>query len=349
MLKNSSVLKIGSGATIIIVWIIASWFLVHLFAVLGVFLAIAYPIWWLFAPKQMVCFLCRVRKEGEYCPFCRKRLTKKEGIFPKTLSSAIYNGLLILVFSLLSVGVVFGESQLLFKLGFPATPKTVSFIIPAKGQYRLGEIFPMKIEITNIKTPVNAVQVDLAFDPTKLEIEDISTEGSFADIFIQKELNNEGGYARLTGGLPNPGFFSDRGVFGTAFFKSKAPGIVKIEFLPSSMVLANDGKGTNVLKDLTSVSYLILPEKISPEEEEMQKEITLQSAVLGETTGETQMKLYEETGVLGVKAGQEIQEKKEFSIYKIALDSLEKVDRFILEQWEKMFNVFKKPGVFNKD
>lgn len=341
MLKSdSNVLKIGSIATIM-AWIIASWFLIHIFAVLGIFLAVAYPIWWLFAPRQTVCLLCRVKKEGEYCPFCRKKLTREEGILPKTLFSAVYNGLLILVFSLVSAGIVFGESQLLFKLGFPPTPKTVSFVIPTKGQYRLGEIFPMKIEIAGIKTPINAVQADLGFDPTKIKIEDISTEDSFADIFIQKELNNEGGYARLTGGLPNPGFFSDRGVFGTAFFKGKAPGIVKIEFLPSSMVLVNDGKGTNVLKDLASVSYLILPEKISPEEEEMQKQISLQSVVLGETTEDTQMKFYEETGVLGAKVGQEIQETKEFNLFNIILNGLEKVDRFILEQWEKVFSIFR--------
>lgn len=338
---NNNTLRISSILTIV-VWIIFSWFLVHLLAVFGVFLAVAYPIWWLFFPRQVVCFLCRTKREGEYCPFCRRILTKEKEILPKTLTSTVCNGFLILVFSFVSIGIVFGESQLFFKLGFPPTPKTVSFIIPTKGQYRLGEIFPMKIEVAGIKTPINAVQADLGFEPAKIEIENISTEDSFANIFIQKELNNDAGYARITGGLPNPGFFSDRGVFATAFFKGKSPGIVKIEFLPSSMVLANDGRGTNVLKDLASVSYLILPEKISKEEEEMQKQITLQSTVLGESAEKTQMKFYEENNVLGAKIGQKIQEEKKFSLSKFFLDNLEKVDRFILEQWGKVFNVFKR-------
>lgn len=333
----------GLGLLLIIIpLVIASWFLVHILAIFGIFLAITYPLWWLFAPKQTACLLCRAGREGEKCFFCRRPIKKSEDASPSNLSSAIFNGMLILVFSLVSIGIIFGESQLLFRLGFPPTPKTVSFIIPTKGQYRLGEIFPMKIEIAGIKMPINAVQADLGFEQSKVEVVDVSTKDSFANIFIQKEINNDGGYARLTGGLPNPGFFSDKGFFGTVFFKGKSPGVVKIEFLPSSMVLANDSRGTNVLKDLASVSYLILPEKISKEEEDLQKNVKLQSSVLGESTDNTQMKFYEEGNVLGAKVGQEIKEEKKLNPWKPFLDILEKVDRFILEQYGKVFSLIKR-------
>lgn len=321
-------------------FVIGSWLLVHILAVFGIFIAIAYPLWWFIMPKQTVCLFCRAKvnvNTEDYCLFCRRKINKNETIAPKSFTSAVLNGALILVFSIISIGLVFGESQLLFKLGFPPTPKTVSFIIPTKRQYRLGEIFPMKVEITGIKTPINAVQADLGFETSKLEVENVSTDGSFANIFVQKEVNNTGGYVRLTGGLPNPGFFSDHGVFGTVFFKGKEPGVVKIEYLSSSMVLANDGRGTNVLKDLASVSYLILPEKISQEEENMQKSIKLQSVVLGESTDNTQMKFYDERSVLGASVGKQIQDEKKFSLLNNFLDSLEKVDRFILEQWGKIF------------
>ena len=332
----------GLGLLLIIIpLVIASWFLIHILAIFGIFLAVAYPLWWLFAPKQIACLLCRSGREGERCFFCRRLIKKSEDVSPSNLSSAIFNGMLILVFSLVSAGIVFGESQLLFRLGFPPTPKTVSFIIPTKGQYRLGEIFPMKIEIAGIKVPINAVQADLGFEQSKVEVVDVSTKDSFANIFIQKEISNESGYTRLTGGLPNPGFFSDKGLFGTVFFKGKSPGIVKIEFLPSSMVLANDGRGTNVLKDLAFVSYLILPEKVSEEEEKLQKSVTFSSSVLGESTDSTQMKFYEETNILGASTEKEIKEEQKFSIMKVVLSGLEKVDRFILAGWEKVFSLFK--------
>ena len=333
-----------SGILVILLYIVGSWVLIHILAVFGIFIAIAYPLWWFILPKQTVCFFCQAKvnvNTEDYCPFCRRKINKNDTIAPKSFTSAVLNGALILFFSLISILLVFGESQILFKLGFPPTPKTVSFVIPTKGQYKLGEMFPMKIEIVGIKTPINAVQADLGFEASKVEVVDISTKDSFANIFVQKEINNNGGYSRLTGGLPNPGFFSDKGVLGTVFFKGKSPGVVKIEFLPSSMVLANDGKGTNVLKDLASVSYLILPEKISPEEEKMQKSITLQSSVLGESTDSAQMKFYEETGILGTSTEKEIKKEQQLNPVKIALDVLEKIDRFILTQWEKVYNIFK--------
>jgi len=313
--------KIAFTITILL---ISSWFLSHLLAIFGIFLAIIYPLLIFFRPDHFPCLVCQAFK-------------RNEEIHKNPLSLALVNSTLILFFTLVSSGLVFLESRILLKLGFPPTPKTVSFRISPKGQYRLEEIFPMKIEISGIKTPINAVQADIGFQPEKLEVIDISTEDSFANIFIQKEINNQSGYARLTGGLPNPGFFADSGLFGTVYFKGKEPGIVQIEFLPSSMVLANDGRGTNALKDLASVSYLILPEKITKEEEEIQKTITLGSAVLGEKTQETQLKFYEEKEILGTQVGKEVKEEKP-GIIKIFLTALEKLDSFIINLWSKIFN-----------
>jgi len=304
----------------IVAFVLASWLLVHLLAVFGVFLAVAYPLWWLWGPGRIPCLWCLIRKNKEECVF----------------SHSVKTGGLILVFTLISIGLVFLEGKVLFAFGFPPTPKTVTFVIPPKGEHRLGEIFPMKIEIAGIKTPINAIQTDISFRPDMLEVVDVSTKDSFANIFVQKEVNNEIGYARLTGGLPNPGYFADHGIFGEVYFKGKSPGIAKVEFLPSSMVLANDGKGTNVVKELASASYLILPEKITPEEEE-QQEVLIQPVVLGTETEETQMKFYEEEKVLGTQVGQEIEKEKKFNLGKIFLDFLEKADSAILSFWGKIF------------
>jgi len=302
----------------IIAFILASWFLIHILAVFGAFLALAYPLWWLLNLKRLPCLWCRIKKTKE-CSF----------------SHSLLDAGLILVFTLISFGLVFGESKILFKMGFPPTPKTVSFVIPPKGQYRLGEVFPLKIEIAGIKVPINAVQADLGFNPERLEVIDVSTQDSFANIFVQKEINNEAGWVRLTGGLPNPGFFSDHGLFGTVYFKGKSPGVTKIEFLPSSMVLANDGRGTNVLKELSAVSYLILPEKISQEEEDLQKNL-ISHTVLGAQPENTQMTFYEEEKVLGEQIKTEIQKEKKPALGKILLEILEKIDSFILSFWGKI-------------
>ena len=50
------------------------------------------------------------------------------------------------------------------------------------------------------------------------------------------------------------------------------------------MVLANDGRSTNILKDLPAASYLILPEKLSADELVQQEKLFTDKAVLGATT-----------------------------------------------------------------
>jgi hypothetical protein len=314
--------------------LIFSFVLVHLLSFLGIFLAIAYPILWLVYPKWMPCLLCRALKEGKRCPFCRQAVRKAEGIGPKSLRSTLYNGLLILVISLICLGVVLGEYKLVFQ-PLSSAPRTVAFVIPSKASYRLEEIFPMKIEITGLKVPVNAIQADIGFDARRLEIVDIATKDSFATIFIQKEINNKIGYARLSGGLPNPGFSGESGVFGTIYFKGKSSGLAKVEFLPSSLVLANNGRGSNVLREFATVYYLILPERISAREQELQK-AAIKPEVLGETTEETQLKFYEEERVLGngdFLPAVSARPKKEFNLGLTFLTTLERIDQFILKFW----------------
>ena len=114
----------------IISFIISSWVLIHLLAIFGVFLALALPLWYILFPQKVPCFLCRVKKLRS----CR-------------FTHCFLSSFLILIFTFVCLGLVYLESQVLFKMGFPPTPKTVSFLIPPKGQYRLGEVFPMKIEI----------------------------------------------------------------------------------------------------------------------------------------------------------------------------------------------------------
>jgi len=315
-----------------IVFVIVSWVLMHIFSVVGIFISFFYLVWWFIFPKSIPCLSCRTKAEGKYCSLCKNNVSKATGRHPKSFYSVIVNTLLLIVISIISIGLVYLESRVLLKLGIPSTPKTASFVIPAKGQHLVGEIFPMKIEITGIETPINAVQVDIGFDPLVLEVVDISTEGSFATIFIQQEINNEYGYVRLSGGLPNPGFDQNKGFFGTIYFQAKIPGPVNIEFLPTSLILANDGRGSDIIKELVSASYLILAEDFPPERIEAQKAI-LRADVLGKKSDQTQLIFFDEQKVLGEKVNKEIQKSKP-SIFqafgKSVLEQLLKFDIFIL-------------------
>jgi len=305
---------------------IIAWFLSHIFAVFGFFLAVTYPGWWLVFPTQHLCLWCRIRKLS-VCSF----------------SHSFYSGGLVLLFSIFSVGVVFAESRILQKFGFPPTPKTVSIVIPTTGQYLLGQIYPVRVEIFGVKYPIATVQTDIGFDAKTLRVIDISTNGSFAKIFVQKKIDNEVGYARLSGGLSDPGFLGEQGLFGIVFFQGISPGFAKVEVLPSSMVLANDSHGTNVVKELASATYLVLPEMISPEEGEQQNQIDYSGKfVLGEKTamGEegTQIKFYEESEVMGMQTKLESANREKTSFADVFFELLGTADRIILSFWQRIIS-----------
>lgn len=306
-----------------LVCLVSVWLLIHFLAFFGIFLFIFYPLWCFIFPKKSICLLCFfLKKEKKFCSH-------------KNLKSYILSGFFILIFSLVSSLFVFFEYRFLFKtsIGFPE--KSVSFVIPSKSQFGIDENFPVKVEISGIKTPINTVQADLKFDPNQLELVDISTSGSFANIFIQKEINNGIGYGRLTGGLPNPGFSQKQGIFCTFVFKGKISGIAKIEFLPTSLVLANDKKGTNVLKDFGTISYLITPQKKSGD--------IANKNVLGESTenDKTQMKFFEESNILGVETSQKNNNTTNSNqSQKLFFQNLENFDKLILYQWQKILQFF---------
>jgi hypothetical protein len=283
-------------------YLIASILLIHLFSIGGIFLAFAFPLWWFIFPTKITCFFCRKNLSNNYCPVCREPIIDKNDCHPKNIRSVVINVLLIVGLTLLSILFLYGETKILNYFGIPKTPATVSFVIPSKGQYQVGEIFPMEINIIGIATPINAIQADFRFDSQILEVTSISTEGSFANIFLQKEIDNDLGFARLTGGLPNPGFAADRGLFGTIYFRGKEPGIAEVEFLPTSLALANDGHGTNVLKDFDKAAYLILPQQDAEDIGARRLDLSMiEPAVAEAATGSTQLIFYEEDRVLGAE------------------------------------------------
>lgn len=337
-MSNLTIGKLLIGFFKLVLVFIGSWFLVHFFALLGIFVSIAHIITWFFFPKSTICISCITKKDGEYCKHCKKNLSKVEGTYPKRFLSVIYSSFIFFLVSLFSIAAVYVESRILKNVLYPINDKTVSFVIPSINQYKTGELFSMEIRLTGIETPINTVQADIGFDKDKLEILEISTKGSFATIFLQKEFNNDLGYARLSGGLPNPGYSGSNGLFGIVYFKSKSAGLAEVHYLDSTLVLANDGKGSNILKEYSTISYLITPEQVPNDEQELQKGLIMQSVLGIEDKADDQILLFETTNnsVLGatdlenteVKGLDDVDEGN--SIFDNLLHILESFDTFIL-------------------
>lgn len=315
---------------------VASWILVHIFAIFGFFVAISYPFWWLLSPDRIQCLLCRVKQKNSKCLFCGEKARRG----PLKFRSVVFNSILILILSGLSLTAVYIESKVVNNFLITSTP-TVNFVIPDKGQKQVGEVFPMEVKLTGMKFPINAIQADIKFDPQVLNLVEISTSNSFANIFVQKEINNQYGYARLSGGLANPGFSDTSGLFAEFYFKAISPGAAKVSFLPSSMVLLNNGKGTNVLKDLASTSYLVVPndEPISNSDDVLN--LVDSSDVLGEEDGEDSQLIFfdqKENNPSQVLGESSDENTKKDSLFTKLSKALLKIDEGVLKFWEGVGN-----------
>jgi hypothetical protein len=329
-------------------WIVGSVVLIHIAGFLGFFVALAYSMVWLILPKKTPCLFCRTRKIGEMCPACKIKIEDKHFAYPRNLRSVVLNSVTIFVVSLISLSMLFLEARALSYFGVSPLDKSVSFVIPTKGSYRLGELFPLGVDLTGVETNINTVRADLSYDPQFLEVSDIVTDNSFATIFVQKEINNQVGFARISGGVPNPGVNCTGVVndchFANFIFKTIKPGTVTVKYLPTSMVLANDGAGSNILKDFGAASFLILPEKISKEEQTLETG-NLNLTVLGTETGDTgeQLHLYQgnpalETGVLGTNTVTALPaNSRPPNFWQKALTLIEKYDLFVVGVWRKVF------------
>ena len=78
----------------------------------------------------------------------------------------------------------------------------------------------MEIKVSGISSSINVIQTDIAFDASMLQVEDIDVSQSFATIVAQRQVDNNAGFLRLNGGLPNPGFTGKEGIFAALYFRA---------------------------------------------------------------------------------------------------------------------------------
>jgi hypothetical protein len=164
----------------------------------------------------------------------------------KYIEKVIKNALFIIFLTLFSLIFLSLEFFILSNI-YSRDYERKTYITVEGGEYKFGESFPLNIMIENISTPINAAQVEIVFNPNIIQVTEISTTDSFIKIFLQKEVDNKNGKILISGGLPNPGFTGIKAKVSTVLFIPQKEGDANIEVSPNSMVLANDGKGTNIL------------------------------------------------------------------------------------------------------
>jgi len=163
--------------------------------------------------------------------------------------------------------LVLGLSILLsvFCFGSQANATSASlYLAPSTGNYTVGNTFLVQVKLNSGGVAINATDGTLVFDPDKLEVTKLTKTGSIFTLWVQEPtFSNSVGTINFAGGVPSPGYTGASGLVINITFKAKTSNDTSVTFAAGS-VLADDGKGTNILTHMGSGSYKISAKTITP-------------------------------------------------------------------------------------
>jgi hypothetical protein len=116
----------------------------------------------------------------------------------------------------------------------------------------VGQTVSVSVLVSADGQSLNGVSANVNFPPDKLSLLSLSKAGSIVTFWAEEpNFSNSTGTASLEGIVPNPGYSGQGGRVITLVFQVKAAGAAIISFSGAS-VLANDGRGTNILTSASS-------------------------------------------------------------------------------------------------
>jgi len=131
------------------------------------------------------------------------------------------------------------------------------YFYPSSGSYSIGRTLTASVYVSSSDQAINAASGIISFPHDKLQIVSLSKTGSIMSLWVQEpSFSNTSGTVNFEGIVLNPGFIGSSGKIIDIIFKAKALGVAPLSFFSAS-VLANDGKGTNILTSSGSANFTI--------------------------------------------------------------------------------------------
>ncbi|MES2470859.1 MAG: hypothetical protein V4526_01340 [Patescibacteria group bacterium] len=138
---------------------------------------------------------------------------------------------------------------------------------PAAATPVANTTFQVSLGVDYTEDYINAVSATISYTTDTLELVSISKNSSILNLWVREPTySNQTGKAELEGVIFNPGYKGSFGNIATLTFRAKKPGSARVSVSEGS-VLANDGKGTNVLKVLGYSTILVSDTTAVPGEE----------------------------------------------------------------------------------
>ena len=135
------------------------------------------------------------------------------------------------------------------------------FMSPNAGSYNENSILSVGAYVNTPNQSINAVSGTINFPKDKLEVVSIAKSNSFINFWVQEpSFSNEEGHVNFEGVVLNPGYVGSKGQIILINFKTKISGQAILTF-SSGSILANDGLGTNILKESSSANFIIIKQQ----------------------------------------------------------------------------------------
>ena len=148
---------------------------------------------------------------------------------------------------------------LLFGFQCQAVEGASLVIYPQTGSFTVGSTFSVSVFLNTGGNNVNAVKVDLEFDPNILQVVTPAKGlSAISEWIFPPSFSNSRGTIVLQGGFPAKGIDTSEGLISVIVFQAKSTGNTTINFLDSSRVFLADEKGTDILNSTNRGIYDIL-------------------------------------------------------------------------------------------
>ena len=191
-----------------------------------------------------------------------RRLSLKKSqtmtITTNTMNSFIENK-----FTLKSIGLL--AASVLFLLFFSAQAAFAASLSlsPGTGVYQANGTFSVRVLVNTQGQPVNAAEGTISFNPRELSVVSVSRSSSIFNLWVtEPTYSNSAGTISFSGGLPS-GYTGSAGNIMNITFRAAGAGTAKVSFSNGS-VLANDGRGTNILTAMNGGNYTIQAASAAP-------------------------------------------------------------------------------------
>lgn len=128
------------------------------------------------------------------------------------------------------------------------------FLAPATGSFFVGDTTTVEVYANADGTPVTAAEAELSFNPAVVDVVALSTAGSALTLWSEEPtFSSDEGKIRFSGS-PDRSVTQNNALLMSATLRFKAAGEHRIQ-VTSGALLANDGKGSNIIATLGSGVY----------------------------------------------------------------------------------------------